>query len=148
MFLLLLASLLLTPPVINMDRAVVEPIEDFNIGEFWVREITIAAPDQEAPEMSVVVDTVFVSKATVSDHQTGSTYKIYVRQPIVLMEDGSYAAKLKVAGGKFPLRRGQLSVEFELSIAAHTVSKDGTRSETTIQRRTFQLSKEEFLPKQ
>lgn len=145
----LLLSLELAPPMINLDHAVVEPVQDASNGTFFVRNIRIDLPEEMlAPEAAVIPDTTIIIYAQVIDHRRGASYKLIPRGKMFQQEDGLYSLELMVVGGRFPLTRAQISCEFELVVFAHAVLPDGTQSKSATAGRTFKLSKEHFLPLQ
>ncbi len=140
----LLVSLELAAPTIDLEHCTIGQIRDAVSGVFTLSGMRVAPPaSTNGQHVSVVIDTVVVASAVIKDYQTGATYKLITASPARLMEDGSYAVDFKVTGGKFPLRRGQLSVWMEIRLTAHSRSEDGTTSVSVSKTQVFSLSRED-----
>lgn len=137
LLLTLLLVLSLDAPSITFDDAIASPITNQSEGTFWVYRIRIEPQEVPGATVNEITDVSAVLRsATISDKHSGSSYKAIIAEQPALGTDGMYGLKMKVTGGKFPLRRGQIYGTVEIAITA-TATVDGVKTASTTKTKTF-----------
>ncbi|HRK60441.1 MAG TPA: hypothetical protein PLI74_12415, partial [Candidatus Kapabacteria bacterium] len=102
------------------------PIQDQQTGEFTVEGIQVKAPSIGNDERADVGNVNVEVTGQARDMGTNENYRVVVVGKPTKVNANEYRVTLKLTGGKFPLKKGQVRGSFDLVVSATATSGGST----------------------
>lgn len=126
-------------PTVILTGMKVSPIQDQQTGEFTVEGILIKAPSVAEGERADIGSVNVEVSGQVRDIVSNESYRLAVIGKPTKVNATEYRVTLKLTGGKFPLRKGQVKGSATIIVSA-TASSDGAVSKPRLARTNISVN--------
>jgi hypothetical protein len=113
-------------PSVILTSVRVSPIQDQQTGEFTIEGIQVKAPSIGNDERADVGSVNIEASGQVRDIVSNENYRVVVVGKPTKVNANEYRVTLKLTGGKFPLKKGQVKGSVDIVVSATATSGGST----------------------